>query len=129
MREWATAAELLGIQDPPRSDRELRERIDGFRDAGILKSDERVAEAVHFIRHPPLPKNFLPVYRVLFAAAVSSIPRDYRRLIGVRRSWWPARTLARMLLWLFRRLVSQRSGAEIAALGRVDRLAEQRAAG
>jgi uncharacterized protein (DUF2236 family) len=119
VREWATAAELLGIEDPPRSDHELRARLDGFRDRGILKSDDRVAEAVHFIRHPPLPKNFLPVYRVLFAAAVSSIPRDYRRLIGVRRSWWPARTVARVLLWVFRRLVGERSGAERAALERV----------
>ena len=47
------------------------------RDDGILKSDERVAEAVRFIRHPPLPKPMLPAYRVLFAGAVASLPDDY----------------------------------------------------
>ena len=44
VREWGTAGELIGVVDPPRSDAALRASLDAFRDAGILKSDDRVAE-------------------------------------------------------------------------------------
>jgi len=63
VREWAKAGELVGVRTPPRSARELRERLDAFKYAGVLKSDDRVAEAVRFIRNPPLRRSMMPAYQ------------------------------------------------------------------
>ncbi|PPF77934.1 DUF2236 domain-containing protein [Subtercola sp. Z020] len=83
VREWAKAGELMGVPNPPRSEAELAAQIRAFYDAGVLKSDERVAEAVRFIRRPPLSKSLLPGYAVLFDGAVSSIPGVYRDMLGL----------------------------------------------
>ena len=37
-------------------------------------------------------------YRILFAGAVATIPREYRRLLGVRRTWLPAVAATRLVL-------------------------------
>ena len=54
VREWATAGRLIGVEDPPTSEASLRSQLDAFATTGVLKSDERVREAVRFIRNPPL---------------------------------------------------------------------------
>lgn len=122
VHEWAKAGELIGVPNPPRSEGELRSQLEAFRLAGILKSDERVAEAVKFIRNPGLPKNFMPVYRILFAGAVASIPVEYRMLLGLRRPWWPAITATRLTLALLRAALGARSPSEKAAVRRLQRL-------
>jgi uncharacterized protein (DUF2236 family) len=99
VREWATAGHLVGAADLPTSRAELRAQLDDFRTRGVLRRDQRVDDAVGFIRNAPLPGMALP-YRVLFAGAVASIPVEYRRLLGLRRAWWPAITLTRALLWV-----------------------------
>lgn len=83
VREWAKAGELMGVPNPPRSEAELRAQLRAFYDAGVLKSDERVAEALRFIRRPPLGRGVMPGYAVLFNGAVSSIPPIYRELLGL----------------------------------------------
>jgi uncharacterized protein (DUF2236 family) len=83
VREWAKAGELMGVPNPPRSEAELHDQLHAFLDAGTLKSDERVTEAVRFIRRPPLARSMMPAYRVLFDGAVSSIAPEYRRMLGV----------------------------------------------
>ena len=120
--EWATAGELVGVQRPPRSQAELRAQLDGFRDAGTLKSDERVAEAVRFIRNPPLRRSMLPAYRVLFAGAVASIPREYRDLLGLRRSRLPAVSVTRFVLRFVGFVLGTESTSEAAARSRLARL-------
>ncbi len=37
-------------------------------------------------------------YGILFAGAVASLPVEYRRLLGLRRAWWPAKTLTGLAL-------------------------------
>ncbi|MEA9986526.1 MULTISPECIES: oxygenase MpaB family protein [Subtercola] len=83
VREWAKAGELMGVPNPPRSEAELRDQLHAFVEAGVLKSDDRVAEAVKFIRRPPLARALMPGYAVLFEGAVSSIPGEYRRMLGL----------------------------------------------
>jgi uncharacterized protein (DUF2236 family) len=122
VREWAKAGELIHVPDPPTSQAELRAQLDAFRLAGVLKSDERVADAVKFIRNPGLPRQFMPVYRILFAGAVASIPREYRAMLGLRRPWWPAITVTRLTLWGLRRALGARSPSERAAIRRIERL-------
>jgi uncharacterized protein (DUF2236 family) len=122
VREWTKAGELVGVADPPASEAELLARLDAFRTAGILKSDERVAEAVRFIRRPGLSPGMMTAYRILFAGAVASIPADYRRLLGLRRPWWPAITATRAVLASAGRILGPRSTSEVAARRRLARL-------
>jgi uncharacterized protein (DUF2236 family) len=122
VREWAKAGELVGVQNPPRSAAELREQLDAFKDAGILKSDERVAEAVRFIRNPPLRKAMMPFYRIMFAGAVASIPVEYRRMLGLRRSPLPVIWATGVILGVVRTLLGASSSSEDAARVRLARL-------
>lgn len=122
VNEWRKAGELVGVVDPPSSEADLRSQLDGFRAAGILKSDDRVREAVRFIRRPGIPRAMRPAYNILFAGAVASIPVEYRRLLGLRRAWWPAITTTRVILVLVGRLLGRSSTSEVAARKRLARL-------
>ena len=122
VREWATAGELVGVPSPPRSDAELRSQLAAFAEAGVLKSDERVAEAVRFIRNPPLRRSMLPAYRVMFAGAVASLPEEYRRMLGLRRSRLPVVWATGVVLGAVRKLLGSRSTSEDAARLRIARL-------
>ena len=120
--EWAKAGELVGVRNPPLSRLELQQQLDAFRDAGTLKSDERVAEAVRFIRNPPLRPTMMPFYRIMFAGAVASIPREYRDLLGVRRSMLPVVWATGAVLRMVRFLLGRSSTSEDAARARIARL-------
>ncbi len=123
VREWAKAGELVGAPDSPTTRAELRAQLDDFRIRGVLRRDERVDEAVRFIRTPPLTGTG-PAYSILFAGAVASIPVEYRRLLGLRRAWWPAITLTRVVLWVAGRALagSESPSARQLATARVARL-------
>ncbi|MET0726135.1 MAG: oxygenase MpaB family protein [Leifsonia sp.] len=123
VREWATAGELVGVEAPPRSAAELADLLAGFSADGILKSDERVREAVRFIRRPPLPRPMMPAYRIMFAGAVASLPADYRRMLGLRRARLPVVWATARVLGAVRRLLGDRSPSERAARSRIARLA------
>ena len=122
VREWATAGELVGVPTPPRSGAELRAQLAAFSEAGTLKSDERVAEAVRFIRNPPLRRSMLPGYRVMFAGAVASLPEEYRRMLGLRRSGLPVVWATGVVLQAVRMLLGGSSTSEDAARLRIARL-------
>lgn len=96
VREWAQAGRLMRVTAPPETEAELRERLDAF--TGALRRDERVDEVVRFLRRVPLPGSMGVSYRLLFAAAVASLPREYRKLLGLRRLPLPVITLARVAL-------------------------------
>ena len=123
--EWATAGELVGVVTPPRSEAELRAQLEAFRP--VLKSDERVAAAVRFIRRPPLRRSLMPAYRVLFAGAVASLSDDERRMLGLRRPRWPAITATRVVLAMAARVLGRSSTSEDAARERIARLAADEA--
>lgn len=120
--EWAKAGELVGVDSPPRSSAELKAQLDGFKDAGILASDERVTEAIRFIRDPGLRRSMMPAYRILFAGAVASLEPDYRRLLKLKRPWWPAITATRIALWSIGLVLHGASSSETAARKRLARL-------
>jgi uncharacterized protein (DUF2236 family) len=115
--EWACAGELMGVADPPHSERELREQLEAF--GSQLRSDRLVLDAVGFIRNPPFAGATNLGYRIIFAGAVSTIPKKYRRMLGVRRPWWPALTFTRFMLWFVGRLLGRPSTSEIYASRRV----------
>jgi uncharacterized protein (DUF2236 family) len=115
--EWARAGELMGVANSPRCEAELRSQLAAF--GPQLRSDQLVLDAVRFIRKPPLGGTTGFGYRVIFAGAVSTIPREYRRMLGVRRPWWPAITTTRLMLWFLGRLLGRPSTSEIYATRRV----------
>jgi uncharacterized protein (DUF2236 family) len=115
--EWARTGELMGVANPPHSEPELRAQLDAF--APELRGDQLVLDAVRFIRKPPLGRTTAFGYRVIFAGAVSTIPRRYRRMLGVRRPWWPAITTTRLMLWFLGRLLGRPSTSETYARRRV----------
>jgi uncharacterized protein (DUF2236 family) len=123
VREWAQAGELVGARDLPTTRSELRAQLDAFRTTGVLRRDERVDEAVRYIRTPPLAGTG-PAYSILFAGAVASIPVEYRRLLGLRRAWWPAVTATRVVLGIAGRALggSESPTARQLATARVARL-------
>ncbi|MEF2976956.1 oxygenase MpaB family protein [Subtercola sp. YIM 133946] len=133
VREWAKAGELMGVPNPPRSEAELRDQLHAFVEAGILKSDERVAETVKFLRRPPLARSMMPGYRVLFDGAVASIPDEYRRMLGLSPTRLgpvalPTVGSTRLVLKVIGNMLGTGRGpSELAARRRLDRLAESAA--
>ncbi|QHC73532.1 oxygenase MpaB family protein [Rathayibacter sp. VKM Ac-2805] len=117
VREWAASGRLLGVQDPPESVAELRAQLAGF--AGELKPDARVQEAVGFLRDIRLPGEAGVVYPLLFAGAVASLSPEVRRLLGLRRPWWPAITANRLLFVFLGRYLGRVSPSEQAAIDRI----------
>jgi uncharacterized protein (DUF2236 family) len=83
VREWAQAGRLMGVEDPPVTEKQMRRQLDAWYEQGELRADSRVKETVEFIRHAPLHPLLRPGYRVLFAAAVYSLEPRYRRMLGL----------------------------------------------
>ena len=121
VREWAQAGRLMGVEDPPVTIADLHAELDEFLRGA--KVDERVVAAVRFIRRPGLPGLTGRLYPILFGGAVASLDPRYRRLLGLRRPWWPAITLTRVLLMTGERVLGRVSPSERQARRRVARLA------
>jgi len=122
VHDWATAGLLMGVASPPRSAAELRARRDGYLARGDLRGDERVADVVRFLRRPPFTGSLGLAYRLLFAGAVATIPRPYRRMLGLRRSVLPVVTLTRAALWFAGRAIGGGPRAQDYARRRLRRL-------
>ena len=128
VREWATAGRLMRVSEPPESAADLRHRMDAFLRRGELRRDERVDEVVRFLRDVPFTGSMRLAYRVLFAAAVASLPRRYRKLLGLRRSALPVVTATRIVLAVSDRALGSGPRAQDFARERLRRLARAAAA-
>ena len=61
-----------------------------------------LVETVAFLRSPPLPRAILVGYRLMFAAAVATVPARLRTILGVRKrpgALLVGRTMIRFLRW------------------------------
>jgi uncharacterized protein (DUF2236 family) len=120
VREWAQAGRLMGVADPPTTRAALHAEISEYlREA---KVDERVVQAVRFVRRPGLPGITGRVYPILFGGAVASLAPEYRTLLGLRRPWWPAITFTRIALAVGTRTLGATSPSERNARDRIARL-------
>ncbi|MDP9888478.1 oxygenase MpaB family protein [Pseudarthrobacter enclensis] len=81
VRQWAQAGRLMGVEEPPLTEAEMRRQLDRW--YGQLRADDRVKETVEFIRNAPLHPLLRPGYRVLFAGAVYSLEPRYRQMLGL----------------------------------------------
>lgn len=123
VREWAQAGRLMGLEQPPLTEAELHARMDGYLAAGELRRDDRVDDVVRFLRRAPFTGVMRVAYRVLFAAAVASLPVRYRRLLGLRRTPLPVVTLTRVVLAVSARALARGPRAQDFARDRLRRLA------
>lgn len=122
--EWATAAELMNVADPPRTAAALRDRIDTATDSEELRGGPEVSEIVRFIRRPPLSKMLRPSYRVIFRAAVSTLQPRHREMLGLpQRDLLPIHAATKLVLSGAEYLIGSQSAAELAARRRLARLA------
>lgn len=103
VRLWARSVEPLGLENAPRSEKEMLEAIGRFESQ--LTISDATREVMHWLRQPPLPFVSRLVYKGLFQAAVFTLSPRHQRLIGVRA--WPrwlvvpaTRFFLRALRWL-----------------------------
>jgi uncharacterized protein (DUF2236 family) len=122
VREWAQAGRLMRLENPPLTEAELLARMDGFLVRGELRRDDRVDDVVRFLRAAPFTGVMRIAYRVLFAAAVASLPRSYRHLLGLRRSPLPVVTLTRIVLAVSAKALEEGPRAQDFARQRLRRL-------
>jgi uncharacterized protein (DUF2236 family) len=88
----------------------------------ILRCDDRTRQVVAFLRRPPLPGATKIAYRLLFAAAVTSLRPEYRKLLGLRAvPRWIIVPVTRVALRLIKLAVGPHSPIEQAARDRLAR--------
>jgi uncharacterized protein (DUF2236 family) len=121
VREWATAAERVGLSTPPRNVAELKAQMARYEpELGRTRTTERT---VAFLRNPPLAPPALVGYQVLFAGAASTLPERHRQLLGLPGGGGrTARAAARGLLAGMRAVLGEGPPAAAAAHRRLDAL-------
>lgn len=120
IREWAQAGLLMGLDSPPTSSAELRAVLDDF--TPMLRADERVKKALTFLTKPPLPRTARLPYAIFVGGAIATIEPRYRAMLGLRRPWWPAITMTRVILALTSIVLGSESTSRRRAAERVLRL-------
>lgn len=117
---WARSVEPLGLRQAPQSEAELRACLEEFRPKLVVSDDTR--EVLHWIKHPPLPLTAIPIYRLLFQAAVASLPEDYQDMMDYRTIPKPLlQPVTRGLLKLMRVAIGEESPLEEAGIERLKR--------
>ncbi|WP_077491045.1 oxygenase MpaB family protein [Sinomonas mesophila] len=125
--EWARGGRLMGVRTPPLTERDLAERLAAYDDAGQLGGGPRLDEVVAFLRRPPLDPLLRPGYRLLFAAAIGTMPQRYLDLLGLERPSvgpvpLPTAVAAKATLAVVARALDPMPPSEAAARRRLARL-------
>jgi uncharacterized protein (DUF2236 family) len=123
VREWAVAGTQMGMKSPPRSVAELHSALGSF--WPVLRVDARVRETLNFLTKPPLPASTRIPYAIMVGGAIATLEPVYRKLLGLRRPWWPARSLTRLVLFLTGAVLGSESTSRKRALERMRRLATE----
>ena len=121
VREWAEAGRLMGMTNPPTSVAELERALEDFRP--VLRADDRVKEALRFLTKPPLPRLARLPYSILVGGAIITIDPQYREMLGLRKPWWPASFLTKIMLVIIGRTLGTESTSRQRARERIARLA------
>jgi len=115
---WSKSVEPLGLREVPMSEAELQSCLDRYRPELVVNDATR--QVLHWIKHPPLPKTSLPAYRLLFQAAVASLPEEHRAMLGFRTLPLAVlRPVTRNLLKALRVAIGPESPLEDAAIARM----------
>ena len=120
VREWAQAGRLMGMKNPPQSVAELDQALEDFRP--VLRADDRVRKALTFLTKPPLPRLMRLPYSILVAGAIITIDPQYREMLGLKKPWWPASSLTKIMLIIIGRTLGTESTSRKRARERIERL-------
>jgi len=82
IRLWGKSVEPLGLEDTPQSESELLEELRRF-EPDLVVSEE-TKEVMAWLKNPPLPPLARVVYRLLFQAAVVTLPKSYQTMANFR---------------------------------------------
>ncbi|WP_104087832.1 oxygenase MpaB family protein [Arthrobacter sp. GMC3] len=123
--DWAIAGKLMGVDNPPVTEAQLNEQLHAF--TPELRYDQRVADTVAFLRNPPLPRSQQRGYKILFAAAVETLPATYRTLLQLEPAHWgpfplPVREVAKLVLAVVHLGLGKTGPSEQSARARRNRL-------
>ena len=119
--QWSKSVGPLGLETAPMSEAELEQALRDYKPQ--LRVDAKALSVIRWIRNAPLPRAAKPVYALLFQAALSSLPKELRELIGMRSApLWLLRPVVTNLLALGRFAIGPDSPIEDAALARLSRL-------
>lgn len=118
---WSRSVEPLGLSEVPMTEAELAQTLERFKPS--LRVDAKAKSVIRWIRNAPLPKAAKPVYSLLFQAALASLPKELRKMIGMRSlPLWFLGPLVTNLLAFGRFAIGPDSPIEDAALARLSRL-------
>lgn len=118
---WSKSVEPLGLSSAPMNELELLAEIE--RQKPLLIATEKTLDVVKFIRYPPLPAMAKPTYRLLFEAAVLSLPIEFRTMLGLRaKPRWLIQPLTRGVLRFIRLAIGPESPIEDGAIDRLKRI-------
>ena len=121
--QWARSVQPLGLTSAPHSKAELEAQINDFTDNNKLRSDETTQKVISFIRNPGLPVAVMPIYKLLFAAAVVSLAPEHRRMLNLRvLPAWLVFPLTRVALRAIQWIIGPDSPIEDGAMRRLVRL-------
>lgn len=121
--QWARSVEPLGLTNAPHSKVELVAEIKNFTQNNKLRSDETTQKVISFIRNPGLPLAVMPIYKLLFAAAVISLAPEHRKMLNLRvLPAWLVVPLTKFTLRSIQLIIGPDSPIEDGALKRLNRL-------
>ena len=121
IRLWAESVRPLGLETAPLSEAELLATLKNFDDQLVVNQDTR--EVFKWLKNPPLPTLAIPIYRLLFDAAVLSLKPEFRKLLGLKsKPAWIIRPLTRWTLRLMRLAIGPESPIEEGAIARLRRI-------
>lgn len=120
IRLWSQSVAPLGLAEVPMDEAGLLACLDSYRGELTVNADTR--DVIQWLKNPPLPVAALPVYALLFQAALASLPEDYRRLLGFKaRPVRLLRPLTTGFLKFLRFAIGPDSPIEDAAIARLHR--------
>jgi uncharacterized protein (DUF2236 family) len=119
VEKWGRSVAPLGLAKTPKTLAELEAALASV---DCLRADDLTKRVVSFIKRPPLPVSVRPIYALLFAAAVISLPDSYRQMLGLKRPPIFVIPLTRFMLVAIRWLIGPESPIEQAALDRLARI-------
>lgn len=123
VNQWAKSVEPLGLTNAPHTKPELVSVVDSFTQGNKLRADETTQKVIGFIRKPGLPGAVMPIYKLLFAAAVVSLAPEHRKMLRLRvLPAWLVIPLTRATLRSLQLIIGPDSPIEDGALARLKRL-------
>jgi uncharacterized protein (DUF2236 family) len=121
--QWSVSVAPLGLKNVPMSESALEDEITSIYDRGLLNNTDDTLRVVEFIKNPPRPATAIPIYRLLFDAAVVSLRPEFRALLGLKaKPKWLIQPLTKGVLKIMRIAIGPESPIEDGAIARLKRI-------